>query len=1656
MSAALLSPQAADAAAEEFDPFAAGLIEQVVPTTEAQREVWLGDRLSPQASLAYNESLRLQFKGPIDTRALAEALDRLVARHQSLRSTISPDGTQLLIGEATPLELARHDLQALDPADRQLRLDDDALAAVLEPFQLEKGPLFRAALYQLSTDDHLLLMTAHHAICDGWSWGVISHDLGRLYAEQVGAGPALEPAARYADYAAWEAAESSSPDMQAHVDYWLARFGGSSLPVLELPLDHPRPAVRTFNARRIDHVLGQDLIDALRKTGAASGASLFATMFSAFAATLHRLTAQDDLVVGIAAAGQMPSGMTSLVGHCVNLLPIRVAIEGQTPFDALVRQSASNLLDAFEHQTLTYGSLLKKLPVPRDPSRLPLVNVLFNVDRDAAPNDGNFPDLKVAQSTVGRRYENFELFLNVTPVAGGMQMEAQYNADLYDDASVRRWLTMYECLLRSVVLDPARQVGRLDLLSADAAQGVRALQPLPTPLQGAPLMHAGFAVHAALQPDRPALRDGALRMSYRELDQRSNRLAHALRARGIGRGQRVGLCLDRGTDMFVALLAVLKSGATYVPLDPAFPQSRLDYYAEDASLGLLLTHSSITASPRSWRADASQRVLLLDRETGWLDEPETPLVAGPQDPLAEDTAYVIYTSGSTGQPKGVCVPHRAVANLMQTMQRAPGITAQDRLAAVTTLSFDMAVPEVMLPLAAGAEIVIVQRDAAMDGYRLAELLATESITILQATPGMWRLLIDAQWSGAPGFRAWIGAEPVPADLSLDLLGRCAELWNLYGPTETTVWSTVWRMDRARIMTNGVSIGRPMDNTGVWILDANLQPCPIGVPGEICISGMGVTSGYLERPELTAERFVTTPIDGVNTLIYRSGDRGRWRNDGLLEHMGRFDFQVKVRGYRIELGEIEAACNEAPGVARSVVLAREDRPGDVRLVAYLAVSPGADCDRAALRELLRSRLPQYMVPQHVVVLPALPLLPNGKVDRKALPAPNAGAGASEAREQAKARVAPRNEREKTVLTAMEEVLHLPAMSVLDDFFAMGGHSLLAAHLTTRLNAAFGIRLPLSKLFEAPTAERLAREIELAQNDHRAPIMIPRRADRRTAPLTLEQQRMRFAQELHPESTTFNTPSAHRLTGPMDRARFEQALREVVRRQDALRTAVVPTADGDGWVQRIEDRVRFDLPFEDLRSIPGDRRESELLRRMQAIVDVPIAAAPAPLFRCALYRTGEQEHVFMFVAHHLVWDGYSFDILYREMAASYAAQLAGGANPLPELSIQYGDYAQWQIQWLDGPEAAKQQAYWRDRLERAPLLTGVPVDMQAPPGTAGTGRNLPIEIDAGLAERLRGVATQHQLTLNMLIMASYAAMLSKVVGKPEVSVGMPVRGRLLPELDPVMGYFVGLVPIYGMAEEAIRFVDFARSLKQEVIGALAHQDLPYEHLREQARPEQRRTDLYQAVFSFQDARERPRHWGPLAHDMVALVQTGVTDNLGLWLLDRPSGLQGALVYNASLYTRETAASLHQMFVGILRAVADHPDATLAQLCSGAILPLPVRPSEAPAPASLLLQPEQARLAQIWASAIGIDVNDIRPTDTFFDLGGDSLLTMRVIPQAQQALGFRVEPRRYVFESLAQLASAPAGGTVDLMGSADQVDGAPKRGLLGRVFSGWGRKA
>jgi amino acid adenylation domain-containing protein len=1622
---------------DDFDPFAQPALERVVPTTDAQREVWFASRLSPEASLAYNESISLRIRGPLDAGALRAALQAVVARHDALRASFSEDGTELLV--AASIELP------FDETDGGARPDDAIAAArdaaVSRPFDLSAGPLVRATLVRIGADAHELVIAAHHAVCDGWSFAVIARETMALYDGLAnGRGVVLPAPDPFAVHALEQASDDVRRTVASDLAWWTAAFADPPEPA-DLPADRPRGPSRTFRSRREDLQVDAAWVDAARRLGSRHGASLFVTLFAGFAATLQRLTAHADLVIGVPAAAQAVEGRERLVGHCVRLLPVRTTVEPGRPFAQWVESVRHDVLDAYEHQSCTLGSILGALALGRDASRPPLAATMFNLDAAVPDATVSTPSLSVSLHGNPRRFENFELFLNATQTASGIVLECQYNEDLFDAGTIRRWLALFRDGLARAAADPSAPVGDAFAPTGDDAEAMRRFNDTARTRAAGERIDRLFARQAAATPQAIALVADGRATTYATLRGRVAAVAGALRARGIGRGDLVGLHCRRGEDMVVGLLGVLASGAGYVPMDPSFPAERLEYMRTASGLRAVIGHAA---------GDAS---VMPDIDIGSVGSSDAPLEPAPGG-TEEDIAYVIYTSGSTGRPKGVTVPHRSVCNFLASMRREPGLATDDRLLAITTLSFDIAVLELLLPLTVGARVVVARREDALDGEALAALIASEGITVMQGTPTTWHLLLDARWRAPAGFRAFCGGEPLPPALASRLLDAGVELWNLYGPTETTVWSTVHRVLDA---TGAIPIGHPIDNTRVAVVDDALRPVPLGGIGELLIGGDGLALGYHGQPELTAERFVTGPALGAGRW-YRTGDLGRWRPDGRLECLGRRDHQVKVRGYRIELGEIEVVLAAHPQVDRAVVVVREDEPGDPRIVGYV-VAAAADGLEDALRAHARGTLPEYMVPARVLRLDALPLLPNGKVDRKALPAPQSPAAPSQ-----RARRAPRTPTEAQVLSLFEAILKLPGLDPDDDFFLLGGHSLLAARLTARVNADFALQLPLRTVFEHATPARLAVQVDAAARDGgEDPHRVPRRAAQDVAPLTVMQQRIRFVETLHPGRVTYNTPSAHRLAGPFDARAFATALRMLVRRQPALRSYVDDS--GAEPLQRVAESVDIELPVEDLSSLPAERREVELMRRMQAIVDAPIDIHRAPLFRTALYRLGPEEHAFLFMPHHLVWDGWSFDLLYEEMAALYPAALAGRGDPLPPLEVTYGDFAEWQARWIDGEACRAQRDYWRARFAGAERAATLPTDRPRTAGMTGTGAVEWVRVDASLTESLRRAATASGVTLNMFVMAVYAAMLAEPLDTDELVIGLPVRGRLSTQLEPVMGFFNNLLPIRLALDRALPLEAWARVVRAEMLGGFAHQDVPFELLS--ADPAigalSGRGEPYQSLFSFQDARERQRDWGPLRHGSILIMQKGATEDFGLWLMEVPGGLEGGFNYNADLFDATTAVLFRERLVDLLAGAAADTTRTIDALLSrpsdaaralrawsearraeapvGASRPAPVGAAAvedaSPGPSS----PGETALARIWAEVLSMPSSAIRREDNFFDLGGNSLQAMQAVSRMEAESGRTVEARRYVFDSLAQLAAAYE--------AAPAARPKARRGLLGRLF-------
>ncbi|MEC5216191.1 amino acid adenylation domain-containing protein [Actimicrobium sp. GrIS 1.19] len=1479
----------------DYDPFAGDTLARTAPTTEAQREVWFADQLEEDASLSYNESMCLSITGALDLAALTAALQQLGARHDMLRTTFSADGMTLMMQDTPRLQPVVADLRQLDSTAQQHARDRLHAEAVTTAFDLTNGPLFRVTLIRFDDARHELILTGHHIVCDGWSFGVLAPELMQLYVDCRDARPPSLPAApAFADYALRERAPEQVAAAEADCRYWVGLFD-ASIPVLELPLDRPRPTRRTFASQREDLLLDSALVKSIRQLGARQGVSLFATMFSLFGGLMARLSGSDDVVVGVPAAGQLASDQTGLVGHCVHLLPIRVAAPSCGTIKALIDDARGRVLDAYDHQACTFGSLLKKLQVSRDTSRLPLVSVLFNIDSAIRDDDLSVAGLKVSMRTNPRHYENFELFLNASQIDSGILLELQFNTDLFDQATVRSWLALYRTALERAVAADDMTLAQAFAAGADDLAQLAAWNATSRPYRDTLRVDALIAQQVAVGPQHVAVRCGARTLQYGQLDQRANQLARLLRERGIGRGQLVGLCLERGVDMLVAQLGILKSGAAYVPLDPSYPTERLAWMVADANLAALVTearHADLLALPRA-------RTILLDDDAALLAaQPDTTPAEDERAARADDVAYVIYTSGSTGKPKGVQVPHRAVVNFLTSMREQPGIASTDRLVAVTTLSFDIAVLELLLPLTVGAEVVLASRDQALDPQALATLLDDSRATMMQATPSSWRMLLDTGWQAPAGFKALIGGEALATDLAARLLACGVELWNMYGPTETTIWSTCWRVDS---VANGIRIGRPIANTVIRILDEHGQPCPIGTPGELWIGGAGVAVGYLNQPALTAERFIADPFSDLpGARLYKSGDRARWRSDGLLEHLGRNDFQIKVRGFRIEPGEIEAALAAHPALAESLVIAREDVPGDVRLVAYV-VARAEPPDEAALCQHLAATLPAYMVPQHFIALPRLPLLPNGKIDRAALPRPGLAKPAAQA-----VRMTPQTPLEHQLLALMEQVLNLPGIDVRGNFFALGGHSLLASDLAARIGAALNTRIPLRAIFDAPTVQQLAAWIEQrGKTGISARWAIHRRTERRTAPLSLMQQRLWFLEQIEPDRAIHNTPSAHRLSGKFDEAAFRRAFAEMVRRQDILRTGI--EVIDEVVMQVIQPDLTYAIePIEDLRGIAADERERVLREKLQELADAPLPLTEMPLFRVKLFRTGDDEHVFYFGPHHIIWDGWSFDILSKEMAALYQACRTNGPITLPEPVLSYGDFSAWQRESMQGDEVRDQVEHWKRALANLPDALDLPTDYPRPALLSGQSAVAWLQLAPATLAAAREMARDHGTTLFVSMLAAYVLLVHKITRQSDIVVGMPVRGRQTEEVENVMGMFVNALPLRIAVNPDGDFAELLCTVRDAVIDAFKFPDVPIEQLvRDLKTPRDRsRSPIFQTMFSFQDAQSRALQWGDLAYDMIHLRQPGLAEDITLWFIERPQGVTGCLCYNTDLISATSA--------------------------------------------------------------------------------------------------------------------------------------------------------
>ena len=1039
-----------------------------VPLSYGQQRLWFLDQLEPGSSF-YNVVLKWRLCGALDQAALEAALNEIVTRHESLRTTfgLSAGEPVQIVSPVRPVALEFGDLRTFPEIERESAARARVAEEARRPFDLARGPLFRALLLKLGEREHALVLNTHHIVTDGWSSGLLRHELLSLYEAFAAGRPSPLPALplQYADFALWQRTHLEGAVLDHQMRYWSDHLRGAP-PSIELPTDRLRPAMQTYRGASRGLRLPADLVMDMKALSQKQGATFYMTLLAGFYLLLSRLSGQQDIVIGSAIAGRTHSDTEKLVGLFVNTLALRTQIDEEQTFIDLLRRVRETTIHAFANQDVPFERLVSELNPVRDSSRSPLYQVML-VLQNTPPQAGESTGLEITSFGSALETSQMDLLLNLVEHPEGVAATIIYNIDLFDEHTIDRMLRQYRHLLEEVVRDAAVPTAHISLLDPGELEQITVTwNETQSPYPRESCLHTLFEAQAALHPQAIALSFRDQRFSYGELDILANRLAHHLQARGVKTCDRVGIYLERTPEMIVVLLAVLKVGAAYVPLDPAYPEARLQIILEDAEVSCLVTRAELKTQLSHYGGPA----VLLDTDAQAITAAAPgPVSAGVS---SADLAYVIFTSGSTGRPKGVEVPHHAVVNLLTWMAEELSFGPQDVFPALASVGFDMSVPELFLALSAGGTVALGEADLAGNGEELAAFLRTHKATVVHATPTTWTLLLDTGFTGT-GLKRCVGAEPLPQHLfeRLMMAAPGTPLWNFYGPTETTVWSTYHCFTS---IEEAIVVGRPLANTQVYLLDRSGEVCPVGVPGEIYIAGDGLAHGYRGRPDLSAEKFVPNPFStSPDARMYRTADLGRWTVEGNIEHLGRADFQVKIRGYRIELGEIEAVLTALPGIREAVVVAREDTPGDKRLAAYIVTeaSRQTELDTSMLRARLKETLPDYMVPLAFVPLDRLPLTPNGKVDRLRLPAPVAYAGSVTAGGKM-----PRTRMQVLLADIWMELLKTPQVHIEDDFFQLGGHSLLAATMITRLSEALGYRVQLASLFASPTLGALAASAE----------------------------------------------------------------------------------------------------------------------------------------------------------------------------------------------------------------------------------------------------------------------------------------------------------------------------------------------------------------------------------------------------------------------------------------------------------------------------------------------------------------------------------------------------------------------------------------------------
>ncbi|NWA46118.1 non-ribosomal peptide synthetase [Pseudomonas reactans] len=1475
--------------------------QEELPQSLAQNRLWITWQLDPHSS-AYTIPGALRLRGELDEDAVHASFQQLIQRHEALRTSFYERDGQAFqrVDAKADFELQVIDLSDLPVAEREARAQQIREDEARTQFDLEKGPLLWVTLVRLDDEDHQLLVTLHHIIADGWSLNILIDEFSRLYAAAAqGQTLELPPLAlQYADYGSWQRQWLAEGEAQRQLAYWKAQLGEEH-PTLSLATDHPRSAHHRHSASRHTVRLGASLSEAIRQTAQANESTPFMLLLAAFQSLLHRYSGQRDIRIGVPNANRPRQETQGLVGFFINTLVLRAELDGRLPFNALLAATRQAALGAQAHQDLPFEQLLEAFPQAREQG---LFQVMFNHQQRDLSALRRLPGMLADELPWHSREAKFDLQLHTEEDRNGrLGLSFDYADELFENATIQRLAEHYINLLHAVCEQPEQAIGDLALMQHDE-QALYSEAPCAPAQQWLPeLLNQQTSDATALVWDGGSL-------TFAQLHTQANRLAHYLRDKGVGPDVCVAIAAERSPQLLVGLLAIIKAGGAYVPLDPDYPAERLAYMLKDSGVHLLLTQTALLE-----QVPSAEGVCVIAMDSLHLDSWPT------QPPglhlHGDNLAYVIYTSGSTGQPKGVGNTHAALAERLQWMLATYQLNDTDVLMQKAPISFDVSVWECFWPLITGCRLVLAGPGEHRDPHRIAQMVQEHGVTTLHFVPPLLQLFIDeplvAECTSLR--RLFSGGEALPAELRNRVLAQlpAVQLHNRYGPTETAINVTHWHC-RAEDGERS-PIGRPLGNVICRVLDEQLNPVPLGVPGELCIGGIGLARGYLGRAGLTAERFVA---DQQGARLYRTGDRARWSADGVIEYLGRLDQQVKLRGFRVEPEEIEARMLALEGIAQAVVRVR-----DGQLIGYFTAQ--GELDEEAVKTALAAELPEYMVPALLMRLDAMPLSPSGKLDRRALPEPVW---------QVREHVEPETPLQQQIAAIWREVLGLPDIGLRDDFFALGGHSLLATQIISRTRHACDVELPLRTLFEASELGAFAEQVGLIQaSGQRNQQTAIAKVDRsQPVPLSYSQQRMWFLWQMEPDSPAYNVGGMARLRGVLDVGRFEAALQALIMRHETLRTTF-PSVDGVAY-QKVSPQTGLRMDWQDFSALSETERQPRLQQLADHEAHTPFNLETGPLLRACLVKAGEQEHYLVLTLHHIVTEGWAMDIFARELSALYEAFIDERDSPLAPLPVQYLDYSVWQRQWLESGERQRQLDYWTAQLGNEHPLLELPGDRPRPPVQSHQGELYRFDLSDDLAARVRAFNAERGLTLFMTMTATLAVLLYRYSGQTDLRIGAPVANRIRPESEGLIGAFLNTQVLRCQLNGQMNVAELFEQVRHTVIEGQSHQDLPFDHLVEALQPP--RSAAYNPLFQVMCNVQRwefqqSRQLAGMTVEYLANDARATKFDLNLEVTDLDHRLGCCLTYSTDLFDEPRIARMAEHWRNLLEALIADPQQRLSEL-------------------------------------------------------------------------------------------------------------------------------